>query len=299
MDPFVEQLLKRRHLGPSYQLESIARVLDSVTHAAIVAPHSDDAEISMGALICWLVERGIDVTVLLLYAGFRSGGTTREGWSELQSTQQRVAEAEAACRVTGAKLRFLDVSAYRRRHQDYLPSDEDIEVAAIALQQLTPQLVFVPPQRDLHKAHRAARELMALATYQAGLESRFISYESPWGSIIPTHYFAFSRELQQRKQEAVAQFASQLQFTDYQAWVHHTERAHLAKVRELITGHSSESCSHIDGAAGVELFRLESVDEDYPDPVSLVLSRQRERAARIDGNEPSSSTAKGLCGAEE
>lgn len=169
----------------------------------VVGAHPDDPESGCGGVIALLADAGHEVVCLYLTRG--EAGIP--GKSHEEAAQIRTTEAEAACKILGARAIFADQidGATEVNAQRY------DELAAI-LEAEAPNLVFGHWPVDSHRDHRAS----ALLTYEAWLraEGKFTLYffEVMSGTqsqqFTPTHYIDIT-SVEDRKREACKAHASQ------------------------------------------------------------------------------------------
>ncbi len=138
-------------------------------------PHPDDLEIGLGGTIARHTAGGLAVGLCDLTAGeMGSNGTVEE----------RLAEAQAACRVLGAEwrenLRWPD----RRIGKD--PGQLDAAVAFIRRHR--PRAVAVPYWSDRHPDHVVASALLTEAAFNSGLR-RYPADGEPWRADWICYYF--------------------------------------------------------------------------------------------------------------
>jgi N-acetylglucosamine malate deacetylase 1 len=124
-----------------------------------IGSHPDDVELGCGGTLALLARQGRKIGILHLTRGER--GT--RGTPEL-----REKEAERAAEALGAsELAFLDCG------DGALRSGEAEEDALIeVLRRFRPELVLGPTPRDRHPDHARAHELVAAASFYAGLANR-------------------------------------------------------------------------------------------------------------------------------
>ena len=113
-----------------------------------IAPHPDDAELGMGAVLAQESARGLGVGILDLSRGELASNGTPE---------QRLQESAEAARILG--LRWRGNLGLRDRA---LEGPNAQEALITALRVLRPVALFIPHPRDPHPDHGAAHRLHVL-----------------------------------------------------------------------------------------------------------------------------------------
>jgi LmbE family N-acetylglucosaminyl deacetylase len=122
---------------------------------AVVAPHPDDESIGCGGTL--LAARGGDATVDVVFL--------TDGPPAAASVRRR--EAEAACRIIGARPAFLGYSPRA------IPVDrKGLQRCAAAIDAVSPDALFIPFLADDHDDHRRANELLLRAADGAMLRAK-------------------------------------------------------------------------------------------------------------------------------
>jgi N-acetylglucosamine malate deacetylase 1 len=138
-------------------------------------PHPDDIEIGIGATLAKQAALGHRVGLCDVTAGeMGSNGTVEE----------RLAEAEAATKVLGARWRVNLRLPDRGIGKD--PSH--VRVAAEMVRGARPRVVALPYWSDRHPDHMAASELLTEAVFSAGLR-RFPAAGEAWKAESVCYYF--------------------------------------------------------------------------------------------------------------
>ncbi len=170
-------------------------------------PHPDDLEIGLGGTIARHAAEGCSVGLCDMTAGeMGTNGTVEE----------RLAEAEAACRVLGATWRENLRLPDRGIGKD--PAHLDHAVAFIRRHR--PRTIAAPYWSDRHPDHIAASELLTEAAFNAGLR-RYPVPGDPWKVDWICYYFLNESgtpsfvvdvsDYYERKREALDCHASQFQ----------------------------------------------------------------------------------------
>lgn len=164
----------------------------------VIAPHTDDAELSCGGTIAKLTENNIDVTCLTLSVAHVVNGAHKD--SPLH-------ECRKALKILGIDKkhqlqRLHEVRRFGEVRQEIL--DELIEVR----DELQPDVVFMPSPQDVHQDHHVVvRECMRAFKHITQL-----GYEQPWNNnTFQTNLFIeLSEKHIAKKQKAVACYRSQI-----------------------------------------------------------------------------------------
>jgi N-acetylglucosamine malate deacetylase 1 len=124
--------------------------------ALVIAPHPDDAELSMGGTIVRLIQQGWSIGVLDL----TSGEPTPLGSPEIRGRE--TAEATSALGLTwrrnlGLPNRSLEPTLLHRR------------ALAAVFREVRPRLLFAPYWEDAHPDHTAATKLVEDARFWSKL----------------------------------------------------------------------------------------------------------------------------------
>ena len=155
-------------------MDALSGAIDQVDLLAF-GPHPDDIEIGIGGLVARHVQLGFRVGLCDLTAGeMGSNG----------GVDERLAEAEAARRVLGARwrvnLRLPD------RGLDMRP--EHVLAIVNLVRAVRPRSVAVPYWFDRHPDHVAASQLLTEAVFTAGLR-RFSAERDAWKPGWVCYYF--------------------------------------------------------------------------------------------------------------
>ena len=124
--------------------------------ALVLAPHPDDAEMSLGGTMLKLVGRGARVVIVDMTRGEMASAGTPE---------LRRAECEAATRLLGVAARD------NLERPDAAVRDDDASLAAVvgAIRRHRPRMFFAPLDHDLHPDHAATGAVAGRAYFIAGL----------------------------------------------------------------------------------------------------------------------------------
>ncbi len=141
----------------------------------VFGPHPDDIEIGLGGTVAKHAALGFAVGLCDLTAGeMGSNGTVEE----------RLAEAEAACRVLGARWRVN----LRWPDREIGRDAKHVRAAAALVRQARPSVVAIPYWSDRHPDHGAASQVLTEAVFSSGLR-RFDAGGDPWRPQRVCYYF--------------------------------------------------------------------------------------------------------------
>jgi bacillithiol biosynthesis deacetylase BshB1 len=128
----------------------------------VFGPHPDDIEIGLGGTIAKQTSLGFAVGLCDLTGGeMGSNGTV----------EQRLAEAEAARDVLGARWRIN----LRWPDRGIGPDGDHVRAAAATIRQARPRVVAIPHWQDRHPDHVTASAVLTEAAFNSGLRR----YDAP------------------------------------------------------------------------------------------------------------------------
>jgi LmbE family N-acetylglucosaminyl deacetylase len=171
----------------------------------VIAPHPDDESIGCGGAICLHVKRGDRVSAVFL----TSGELGLNQFPKEKAWAVREAEATNAAEVLGlAELTFL-------RKPDWYLGDH-IKEAAAALKPIlhaaTPDLIYLPHEREWHPDHKAAAPIVRAALGRTAVSLR--GYEI-WSPITQYDHYENISSVMTRKLRAVRCHRSQMKEFPY------------------------------------------------------------------------------------
>lgn len=138
----------------------------------ILAPHTDDGELGMGATIARLIDEGNEVH----YAAF---STADESLRDGLPPGTLLNEVKSATRFLGIEEENLHVYEYLVRTFSY-KRQEILEDLVKLKNEINPDLVFGPTTRDLHQDHI----VVANEGIRAFKKINLFAYELPWNNIM-------------------------------------------------------------------------------------------------------------------
>lgn len=138
-------------------------------------PHPDDLEIGVGGTLAKHATQGDAVGLCDLTAGEMSSNGTVE---------ERLAEAEAACAVLGARWRVN----LRLPDRGIGSDPSHVRTAAELVRRARPRVIALPHWSDRHPDHVAASQLLTEAVFNAGLR-RYPAEGEAWKPESICYYF--------------------------------------------------------------------------------------------------------------
>jgi glucosamine-6-phosphate deaminase len=234
-----------------------AQSVPSGRRVLVVSPHPDDAPISLGGTMAMLSPTNRVVTAVMS-TGHRSFiyGTQRG-----ERIAIRESEVVKESRFLGVEPRFLRLPFY---DSNYEITWRDSEVFIALLEELDPDWIFMPHQKDSHPAHIASRAiaLQSLRRHLAGSGKvvEVWNYEGPWAlfnrgefnTIVSVPRIPFDRKLQ-----AIRAHESQTARTPYDVAAESLARLRSALVPESELAGFGARPPRLD--AWMELFLRETV----------------------------------------
>jgi N-acetylglucosamine malate deacetylase 1 len=174
----------------------------------VIAPHPDDESIGCGGAVSLHAQRGDAVSAVFL----TSGELGLKQLSREKAWDIREAEARSACKVLGvSEPQFL-------RLPDWMMGDDVAGAAAKLaplLQQIEPDLIYLPHPNEWHPDHRASLPMLRAAlTLCGGLRPKLRGYEV-WTPLAEYQHVENITGVMTRKLRAVRKHASQVKDWDY------------------------------------------------------------------------------------
>lgn len=175
----------------------------------VIAPHPDDEVLGCGGTIAKYTNRGDEVCICIVTKGYTPD------WSE-ELIENRPKNVEKANKCLGIKKTyFLDYPAVKL---DTIPQKELNDVISKVMNDVGPDIVYMPHKGDLNKDHRLVFESSLVAMRPTNHKiKRILSYETlsetEWGRsiepFIPDVYVDISETFKQ-KIEAMKAYESEL-----------------------------------------------------------------------------------------
>jgi LmbE family N-acetylglucosaminyl deacetylase len=167
--------------------------------ALVLAPHTDDGEFGCGGTMARLVEEGADVRYVAFSIATRS---LPEGFApDTLAREVREATAELGIPPGNLTVHDFDVRTFPEHRQAIL------ELLIELWHEWEPDVVFQPSLHDIHQDHQT----IAAEGLRAFKRTTILGYEIPWNNLDFAYqaYFALERRHVERKESALARYASQ------------------------------------------------------------------------------------------
>ena len=250
MNPVIKALLRRfaRVARPHLRATGLMQTTGIFNRSALVwtpgaervlvlAPHMDDETIGCGGTLVLHARQNASITVVFLTDGRSGGGgigalsgeARREKENELVQTRKR--EAQSALSTLGiSDMRYLDA----RDGQLTESVDSAATHLRAILDEVRPQLVYLPIFTDEHADHRAANLVLLKAVAGVDTDFQCAGYEV-WTPLFPNCLVDIGATMPV-KRAALAHYKSQLQDGDY---MHATEGLSAYRSIALLGSRSS------------------------------------------------------------
>ena len=191
--------------------------------AMVFSPHQDDETFGCGGMIARKREQQIPVSVVFLTNGQGSADTDAESRQKIMQTRKE--EAVKALNILGveiSEIHFLDKADGGLRDLKTEEKQEAIAKISELIKYYQPGEVYVPHKNDCHRDHEATYHLVKAAIEQTKLQVELLQYpiwlfwRSPlfimlkFSDIAAAYYFSIAA-VQQKKNQAIASYISQLQ----------------------------------------------------------------------------------------
>ena len=188
----------------------------------ILAPHTDDGEFGCGATISKLIEMNE-----VYYVAFSACQKSVPPPFDADILLNEVTKATKILGIETKNLILLDydVRTFNYRRQDIL--DDILKIK----QQISPHLVFMPTQNDIHQDHFTITN----EGIRAFKFSSILCYELPWNnySFNTSCFVSLEEKHIQRKCDALSEYKSQA----HKPYANHDFIRSLATVRGVQSGH--------------------------------------------------------------
>lgn len=215
-----------------------------------IAAHPDDEIIACGAMLAWHREQGHPVTVV--HATDGAQGDPGQRFGDIRALRRREGR-EALARLGVADLRSLELP------DGELPEHRDALVAGLRaiVRELAPRTLYSFFFTEAHRDHRAVAASVVDLAGELPADCRCLLYGVNQ-VVVGGTMFDVSGYME-RKQHALAAFASQLAYNDFRQKILHRDHAATVNVEDPAVQHA-------------ELFALLAPDR---------LAAVRERAERL------------------
>lgn len=174
-------------------------MIETLSRALVLAPHTDDGEFGCGGTMARLVEAGCEVHYVAFSIATRS---LPPGFPpDTLAREVRAATAELGIPAERLVVHDFDVRTFPERRQDIL------ELLVSLWEELRPDVVFQPSHHDVHQDHQT----IAQEGLRAFKRTTILGYEIPWNNFDFSYgaYIALEERHVERKIAAVQHYASQ------------------------------------------------------------------------------------------
>lgn len=180
--------------------------LRDVDRALVLSPHTDDAELGMGATIALLVERGAEV-----YCHAFSNASKSLAKNLPKNTLE--IEFRNAMKILNVPDKFVKIHNYEVRTFSYYRQQILEELFKIR-NELKPNLVFLPSTKDIHQDHQVINQ-EGIRIFKT---TCLLGYELPFNNITfpTTSFFVLNKKHVDKKIEALKCYNSQ----SYRKYLH-------------------------------------------------------------------------------
>lgn len=169
------------------------------------SPHPDDEAISAAALLYDLTKNKNEVIVYFLA---NSPKGVEGNHSDEQKIQIRQNEGKAACTVIGAKAEFLNLD-----NPSLEESEANVQVINKIINTKGPSLIITTSIYEAHPTHKITTRLVERAL--EGISAP-LWYSEVWSPVVsPSYIHYFNEEVMRIKANALSQYVSQLNRTNW------------------------------------------------------------------------------------
>lgn len=212
--------------------------------ALVIQPHNDDAVIAIGGILLKLIKQNWQIHYLYIT-------DSRFGGNEYPDLVQSVRSAEAAKERRKLGVRDFEELGYPDQSLSQLSGTQREEIIARirdAMNNLSPDVVFLPSPGDLHPDHRAAHDIawdalskatVLLAKYSVWLFPDFYTKPSDRADQV---ILVGIEEEERKKSQLIRLHASQIARRRYDLATRHLNRyfAYILKAEKRLQVQSAE-----------------------------------------------------------
>jgi LmbE family N-acetylglucosaminyl deacetylase len=242
--PFIKHL---RSKGRYLTKNSI--VLNKITTGTIliIAPHPDDEIIGMGGVLSMHLDAKSKITVLYLTDGRHENPNL--GFSKTKMAEIRRKEAESIGKQYFIKQVFWDIE------DTCLTNDEETISRMIKLlEDIRPEIIYLPSFFDYHCDHFAANQILAESLKKiSNPQANVVCYEV-WDNIPYPNYIVDISPYFKKKKEMLNYYETPLKTVDYIKLCDHRNALHYTLyVNSKTSGHAEAFC-YLNSEAYQELY---------------------------------------------
>jgi LmbE family N-acetylglucosaminyl deacetylase len=190
--------------------------------AIVFSPHQDDETLGCGGMMAQKRQLGIPVAVVFLTDG--QGGIASEADKRkvIQIRKQESLKALSILGVNPSDIYFLDKIDGGLKDLDSQAKQQTIDQISELIRLYKPGEIYVPHYKDCHQDHEATFKLVKEAIAQTKVNTELLQYpiwlfwRAPLFillklSDITTAYHLSIASVQEKKQQAIAAYSSQVQ----------------------------------------------------------------------------------------
>jgi len=194
---------------PTLNPAEAERRLARAKSALVLSPHPDDEVIGCGGTLLQMLERGVRVHVIQMTDGSASQALRDED----EHTRRTIRAAEA--RRVAQAMGFTQLTFLNARNGRLDESPPYVEGVRRAMDDMQPEIVFVPFINDRHPDHVAANLILdaALDGAESSFDPLVFSYEV-W-SLVPRHVAQPIDDVMQRKLDLLMLYPTPMRVVDY------------------------------------------------------------------------------------
>jgi LmbE family N-acetylglucosaminyl deacetylase len=174
-------------------------VIEGISRALVLAPHTDDGEFGCGGTMARLVEAGVEVRYVAFSIATRS---LPPGFApDTLAREVREATSELGIPAECLTVHDFDVRTFPDHRQEIL------ELLIEIWNGWQPDLVFQPSLHDVHQDHQT----IASEGLRAFKRTTVFGYEIPWNNLDFSYqaYISLEKRHLERKAAALDKYASQ------------------------------------------------------------------------------------------
>ena len=175
------------------------KIFENTQKVLVLAPHPDDAEFGLGGTISKMIEKKIEVFIIV----FSNCEKSTPKAFEIGSIEKEMYKSLNHLKVPKENLFVLDFSVreFSSKRQEIL---EDI---IIYRNKINPDMVFIPCSSDIHQDHKVIHE----EGKRAFKFNNLLGYEMPWNNFGFTSfvYNPLNKDHLKNKLKAISYYNSQ------------------------------------------------------------------------------------------
>ncbi|MFW6283092.1 MAG: PIG-L family deacetylase [Minisyncoccales bacterium] len=159
-------------------IASIKKIINSSQGKNIfISPHADDMEISAGALVRWMIEKGEDIENWII----------TESHNEKERREREAIKAKEILSTKNKKLK-LDFMGFNKKNLLKEEVKEKIKYQIKDINNL--KIVFLPSLKDSHPTHQKVRKIIEEMFLEVFDEFLIVYYSSPWIGEYNTYFLS-------------------------------------------------------------------------------------------------------------